>query len=149
LTLSGPVSTCCACVLRDSRLLLIKRGQEPGKGNWSFPGGRIELGETILEAVKRETLEETGVEIAPLEVFQVYDWIVRDDAGGITFHYLAHYVHARYLSGEPRPRDDAVGVLWAVESDLARLQMHPFVRKTALELLRAASGSPRSKAPPG
>ncbi len=117
MTLSGPVSTCCACVLRDHRLLLIKRGHEPGKGNWSFPGGRIELGETILEAAKRETLEETGVEIAPLAVFQVYDWIVRDDAGGITFHYLVHYVHARYLSGEPRARDDAIGVLWAAEWD--------------------------------
>lgn len=137
---SGPVSTSCACVLRDHRLLLIKRGHEPGKGNWSFPGGRIELGETVLEAAKRETLEETGVEIEPLEVFQVYDNIVRDHEGRITFHYLVHYVHARYLSGEPRPQDDAAGGLWAAECDLAPLQMHPFVRRTALELLGVVGG---------
>jgi ADP-ribose pyrophosphatase YjhB (NUDIX family) len=104
------------------------------------------LGETILEAVKREPLEETGVEVEPVELFQVYDNIVRDDAGRIAFHYLVHYVHARYIGGEPRPQDDAVGTLWADESDVAQLQMHPFVRQTALTLLRAAGGSSSSEA---
>jgi len=143
---SGPVSTCCACVLHDDRLLLIERAQEPGQGNWSFPGGRIELGETIFEAVKREVLEETGVEIEPLETFQVYDNIVRDDEGRIAFHYLVHYVRARYVAGVPRPQDDAAGARWAGAPDLAPLQMHPFVRRTALGLLGAAGGSSSSEA---
>lgn len=131
-----PTSTCCACILRGGHLLLIKRAREPGKGNWSFPGGRIELGETILEGVEREVLEETGVEIQPLETFQVYDWITRDDTGRICFHYIVHYVRARYVSGEACARDDAACVLWATESDLAHLAMHPFARETAARLLK-------------
>jgi ADP-ribose pyrophosphatase YjhB (NUDIX family) len=118
-------------------VLLIQRAQEPGKGNWSFPGGRIEFGEAIAEAVKRETLEETCLQIEPLRTFQVYDNITRRDDGRICFHYLVHYVGARYVSGEPRAREDAAGIMWAGESELAGLTMHPFVRDTALRLLRA------------
>lgn len=133
-----PVPTCCACILHQGRLLLILRAQEPGRGNWSFPGGRIEFGETIVEAVKREALEETCLQIEPLQTFQVYDDITRGGEGSIRFHYLVHYVGARYVSGEPCARDDAAGIMWAGESELADLTMHPFVRDTALQLLRAA-----------
>ena len=137
------VPTCCACILHQGRVLLIQRAQEPGKGNWSFPGGRIEFGETIAEAVKRETLEETCLQVEPLRTFQVYDNITRGDDGRIRFHYLVHYVSARYLSGAPCAREDAAGIMWAGQSELADLTMHPFVRDTALRLLQAA-GSPET-----
>jgi len=136
-----PTSTCCACILHGGRLLLIERACEPGKGSWSFPGGRIELGETIFEDVEREVLEETGVEIEPLETFQVYDWITRDDTGRICFHYIVHYVRARYVSGEARAGEDAARALWATETDLADLAMHPFVRETAVRLLKEEAPS--------
>jgi 8-oxo-dGTP diphosphatase len=131
------VPTCCACILHQGRLVLIQRAQEPGKGNWSFPGGRIEFGETIAEAVKRETLEETCLKIDPLRTFQVYDNITRGEDGRIRFHYLVHYVGTQYVSGEPCAREDAAGIMWAGEPELADLTMHPFVRDTALRLLRA------------
>jgi ADP-ribose pyrophosphatase len=131
----APVPTCCACIVRDGRLLLIQRGQEPGEGEWSFPGGRIELGETIFEAVKREVTEEVGVEIEPVEVFQVYDWITRGEADRVRFHYVVNYVRARYVSGEPRASDDALQARWVGEADLDSLSMHPFARETALRLL--------------
>ena len=137
-----PSSTSCASILDRGRLLLIKRASDPGKGNWSFPGGRIELGETVLEAARREVLEETGIEIEPLEVFQVYDWITRDDTGRILFHYIVHSVRARYLSGEPRAQDDAADVLWATRTEIANLSMHPFARETAVRLLQEAEPSP-------
>jgi mutator protein MutT len=121
------------------RILLIQRAQEPNKGFWSFPGGRIELGETVLEAVAREVREETGVEIEPVEVFQVYDWIVRDDAAKIRFHYLVNYVRARYLSGVPRAGSDAADIRWASEEEIPSLTMYPFARDTALRLLREAA----------
>ena len=136
-----PTSTSCASILHRGRLLLIKRASDPGKGNWSFPGGRIELGETVLEAARREVLEETGIEIEPLEIFQVYDWVTRDDTGRILFHYIVHYVRARYVSGEPRAQDDATDVLWATRAELADLSMHPFARETAVRLLQDAESS--------
>ena len=135
-----PTPTCCACIVHEGKLLMILRGQEPSKGQWSFPGGRIELGETIFEAVKREVGEEVGVEIEPQRVFQVYDWIVRDEDGGIRFHYLVNYVLCRYLSldgqaDEPRASSDALAVRWVTPADLDGLTAHPFVRQTARRLL--------------
>ncbi|MBE9566327.1 MAG: NUDIX hydrolase [Proteobacteria bacterium] len=134
--LARPTPTCCACIVRRGRLLLIQRGTEPNKGLWSFPGGRIELGETLFEAVKREAGEETGIEVEPLELFQTHDWIVRDDAGQVCFHYLVNLVRARHLSGKARPGDDALQTKWATETEITRLAMDPFVRETALRILR-------------
>jgi len=133
-----PTPTCCACVVREGRVLLIKRAQEPNKGFWSFPGGRIELGETIFEAVQREVFEETGCTVEPEKVFQVYDWITRDDSGEIKFHYVVNYVRCSYRSGEARATSDASDVRWVAEPDIADLTMHPFARETALRLLREA-----------
>jgi 8-oxo-dGTP diphosphatase len=130
-----PTPTCCACIVHQGRVLLIQRAQEPNKGFWSFPGGRIELGETIFQAVTREVREETGIEIEPVKVFQVYDWIVRDDAGRIRFHYVVNYVRARYLAGEPRAGDDAVEVRWIRAEEISALAMHPFARQIADRLL--------------
>ncbi len=93
-----PTPTACACIMHDGRLLLIERAYEPGQGNWSFSGGRMELGETVLETARREVREETGLDVEPLEIFQVYDWITRDEAGALLFHYVVHYVHARAAS---------------------------------------------------
>ena len=131
-----PTPTCCACLIHEGRIFLIQRAHEPNRGFWSFPGGRVELGETILDAVTREVREETGIEIEPVEVFQVYDWIVRDEAGRVRFHYVVNYVRARYLSGEPRARDDALQVRWTKAKEIPSLTMHPFARRTATQLLR-------------
>lgn len=136
----GPTSTCCGCIVHDRRLLMILRAREPSKGEWSFPGGRIEFGETVFEAVTREVEEEVGVEVEPEQVFQVYDWITRDESGRITFHYLVHYVLCRYLSGEPRASSDAAQARWVTEAEVAALPMHPFVRETAVRLLRQGQG---------
>jgi len=122
--------------VRRGRLLLIQRGTEPNKGLWSFPGGHIELGETLFEAVKREACEETGVEVEPLELFQTHDWIFRDDAGRVCFHYLENLVRARHLSGRARSGDDALQTKWATEAEIGRLAMDPFERETALRILR-------------
>ncbi len=136
-----PVVTCCACVLRHGRLLLIQRASDPGRGHWSFPGGRLEFGETIGEGIVREMREETGLEVAPLRVFQVYDWITRDDARLVRFHYLVHYLSVQYVSGEPRAGDDAADLRWVSAPELAGLPMHPFVRETAARLLREGASS--------
>jgi len=136
-----PTPTCLACIVHQGRLLLIQRAQEPSKGYWSFPGGRIELGETVFAAVKREVKEEVGIAVEPERVFHVYDWISRDEVGRVRFHYLVNYVRCRYLSGEPRAMSDASQVRWVTEPDLPPLTMHPFARQTALRLLREGAQS--------
>jgi 8-oxo-dGTP diphosphatase len=130
-----PTPSCCACIVHEGRLLLIARAQEPGKGNWSFPGGRIELGETIFEAIRREVREETGVMIDPEEVFQVHDWITRDETGQVRFHYITNYVRARYVGGETRASSDAYDARWLTAPELEGLPMHPFAREMARRLL--------------
>ena len=137
-----PVPTCCACLVKQGRLLLILRAREPGRGNWSFPGGRLELGETVFQAVTWEVREETGLEIEPLRIFQVYDWITRDDRGDVRWHYVVNYVLARALSGEPQAGDDAADLRWVTLEELSSLPMHPFVRQTALRLFQDAESRP-------
>jgi len=131
--------TCCACIVHEGQLLMIQRATEPSKGEWSFPGGRIELGETIFEAITREVAEEVCLQIEPQEVFQVYDWIVRDEGGQILFHYLVNYVRCRYLSGKLKASSDASAARWVTVSEIGELPMHPFVRQTALRLLTEAT----------
>lgn len=136
-----PTPTCCACIVWGGRILLIQRAHEPSKGLWSFPGGRIGFGERVVDAVKREVLEETGVTVEPGEIFQVYDWIVEGERGGVDFHYVVNYLRCRYISGEPRAASDALQVRWVAASEIPGLAMHPFVRQTALTLLSAADAA--------
>ncbi|NOZ30825.1 MAG: NUDIX domain-containing protein, partial [Crenarchaeota archaeon] len=72
-----------ALVIRDGKILLVKRKYPPGKGRWSIPGGHVEVNESILEAARRELLEETGIEGDPLGVVNVDDAIIYDDDGKI------------------------------------------------------------------
>ncbi|MDD5191437.1 MAG: NUDIX domain-containing protein, partial [Dehalococcoidales bacterium] len=67
-----------ALVVKDGRCLLIQRGKEPSKGKWSIPGGKVELGETIESAVRREVLEECGIDIIVLKILEATDSIIRD-----------------------------------------------------------------------
>src|SRR4030042_166125 len=75
-------------VFKEGQMLLVKRSQEPSKGKWSIPGGRLELGETISEAVKREVFEECGVQIEIVRILDVTDNILRDDDGRIRYHFV-------------------------------------------------------------
>src|SRR5947209_17965256 len=72
----------------DARILLVRRASEPLKGKWSIPGGALETGETLIAAVKRETLEETGLRVDTLEVAGVIDRIIPDSTGRIQYHYV-------------------------------------------------------------
>ena len=76
-----------AAVVLDDGVLLVRRGREPARGRWGLPGGVVELGERAEEAVVREVLEETGIEVEPLKLVAVYDSIVRDEEGRVRFHY--------------------------------------------------------------
>jgi ADP-ribose pyrophosphatase len=122
-----------AVVVRAGAALLIRRGKEPLRGRWVVPGGTVELGETLEEAVAREVLEETGTVVRPLEVMKVFDAIERDGAG-VRFHYVVVDYRCAFVSGEARAGSDAEAVAWVGEADLESYDLPPL----ALELVRRA-----------
>src|SRR5689334_24396508 len=107
-----PILGIGAIVIESSRVLLVERGREPLKGYWSLPGGVLEVGESLSEGVRREAREETGLEIEPLSVIEVFERILRDEAGAAEYHYvLVDYV-CRVSGGELAAGDDVSGVRW-------------------------------------
>jgi 8-oxo-dGTP diphosphatase len=128
-------------IIENGRTLLIRRGSEPLRGEWSIPGGTLELGETLEEGVARELLEETGVQVRVLELIEVFDRIF-DDTGWIATRTEQkpryHYVIADYLceriDGEARAGSDVTDVAYAREDEL--VQFH--LTETATRILRKA-----------
>jgi 8-oxo-dGTP diphosphatase len=117
---SGVVIPCVGAVIRDDkgRLLLIKRGHEPGAGLWSLPGGRIEPGETDAEALVREMREETGLEVAPGPLLGA----VQRPAGNGDVIDIRDYA-ATVTGGTLIPGDDAADARWVSAADLDSLAM--------------------------
>jgi len=120
-------------VVRDGRALLVRRGKEPLYGRWVVPGGTVELGETLEEAVVREMEEETGLRVEPVGVLAVFDRIDRDGER-VAYHYVIVDYLCRWRSGEARAASDALEVAWASAEDLARYEL----QAKALEVVRDA-----------
>lgn len=99
-------------VLRDRDVLLVRRANPPDAGRWGFPGGKIEPGEPIVEAVVRELAEETTVEVDALDVFTALDAFDRDDDGTLRQHFVMVAVLCRWLRGTPAAGDDALDARW-------------------------------------
>lgn len=108
-----------AVVIRDGRVLLVRRGKPPRLNEWSLPGGAQRLAETVEQAVRREVAEETGFDIACRGVVAVVDFIDRDEAGAVRYHYTLIDFLAEIIGGDPRPGDDARELAWAPLDDLA------------------------------
>ena len=123
-------------VFKEGRILLTKRSKEPSKGRWSLPGGRIELGETVCEAVKREVLEECSIEIEIERLLDVTDNIIKDEEGHISYHFVLIYLLAGYRAGDIKAQSDAEDARWTTDEELDELDIHPQVRTV---LMRACS----------
>jgi 8-oxo-dGTP diphosphatase len=113
-----PVIGVGVVIWRDDRVLLIRRGQAPREQEWSLPGGRQELGETVAEAAQREAREETGLEIVVRDMVAVVDLIERDPDQRVQFHYTLIDVLAEWQAGEAVAADDAAAVAWATIEEL-------------------------------
>ena len=109
-------------VVWDGRVLLVRRAKPPLEGRWSIPGGTVELGETLEQALVREMAEETGLEVEPLEVLTVFDRIEREGAEVAFHHVIVDYL-CRRVSGEARAASDALEVAWATADELGRYDL--------------------------
>jgi 8-oxo-dGTP diphosphatase len=121
-----------AVVIKDDKVLLVKRGISPSKGLWAIPGGNMNLGETLKETAEREIMEETGVSIEAGDPIYAFDFMERDDEGTIRYHYVVIDLSAEYIKGEPRGADDALEARWCAWDELKNLP----VSKNTLALLR-------------
>jgi ADP-ribose pyrophosphatase YjhB (NUDIX family) len=110
-----------AVVVRGDHVLLIRRAKRPRLGEWSLPGGLQKLGETVVAAVTREVMEETGVGISPLGVVDVVDLIEHDDEERVRVHYTLVEVAAAWVSGEPIAGGDAADARWVNVREVANL----------------------------
>ena len=117
----GPAFAVSAVVLRAGRVLLVRRGRDPGAGLWSLPGGRVEWGEGIGDALRRELREETGLWIEPGPLLSLVERIDRDAAGRVVRHAVvaAHLATAR--TGEVTAGDDADQVRWVERREIEGL----------------------------
>ncbi len=128
-----------AVVVREGEVLLIRRGKEPALGRWSVPGGAVRWGERLEEAVVRETREETGVDVAPVEslvVAELFDE-VRSQA---RHHYVVVDYLCAYVSGEPRAASDAAEAAWVRRGDLSGYDLAGRMYEVVLEAFRRARG---------
>lgn len=116
-----------ALIFRRDSILLVERGREPLKGHWSLPGGLVETGELLTAAVEREILEETGLHIKPLQIFEIFERIMRDASGAAEYHYVLIDFLCKVVGGELCAADDVSNVQW--------------VRRPALKEVRLTEGT--------
>ncbi len=106
-------------VFIEGRVVLVKRRNAPLAGRWSLPGGAVEVGEPIRQALKRELREEIGIETRVGPLIELFDRITRDEQGQVRYHYVLADYFCHHVSGELRPGSDAETVALTDPDDLA------------------------------
>jgi len=127
-------------VVRDGKALIVKRAHEPRKGEWSLPGGLLELGESLQDAVRREIKEETALDVTVGPIIETFDRVHRDDHGRIRYHFVIVDFVCWPNGGEAMPGSDADGVAWVsvAEIDDYRVNAHAkAVIEKGLKVLRS------------
>ncbi len=110
-------------ILEGGRILLVERAREPLRGWWSLPGGVLDPGELLADAVRREVLEETGLLIEPVEVIEIFERILRDAEGRAEYHYVLIDYLCRVTGGKLQASDDAAAVKWIARDKLSRYRI--------------------------
>ncbi|OLB83417.1 MAG: NUDIX hydrolase [Acidobacteria bacterium] len=112
-----------AVILDQGRVVLVKRKFPPLAGDWSIPGGRLKIGETLREGVVREAREETGLTVDPVELLGVYDRLLLDEAGRILYHYVLIDFLCRRLTGELQASGDADDARWFSPEEIEKVSL--------------------------
>jgi len=129
-----PIVGVGAVIVNDGRVLLVRRGHEPLKGEWSLPGGAVEVGETLRTAVAREVREETGLDVDVGPIVEVLDRIRLDDEGRVRYHFVLIDYLCRPVGGSLACASDADEARWAVLDELADYG----VAESAVSVIRKA-----------
>jgi 8-oxo-dGTP diphosphatase len=116
-------------VIAGDRTLLIRRGSAPLEGQWSIPGGMLELGESIEEGVRRELAEETGIEVRVLELIEVFERVIPGEDGRTRYHFVILDYLCEMVSGEARAASDVIDVAWAGEHELEKFALTPIATR--------------------
>src|SRR5271156_6250298 len=130
-----------AVIVQDRRVLLIRRGTAPLLGEWSLPGGVLECGETLREAVVREAREETGLAIEAGEMLGVYERVIRSDEGRVRYHFVLLDFLCRPVGGmvDIKAGSDAADVRWFTRNELPALNLAPDANDVVLKGLARSS----------
>ncbi len=118
-----PIIGVGAIIITGEEVLLARRGKGPGYGEWSIPGGAVELGEKLEEAVIREVCEEVNLVIRVGEVVEVLERIFPDPEGRVQYHYVLVDFLCEHLSGKAKPSSDALEVKWVHLSNISRYRL--------------------------
>ena len=105
-------------LISEGRVLLVRRAAEPLRGEWSIPGGMLEAGETLEEAVARELLEETGLHARVTDFLEVFEKIVKDSDGRVRYHYVVCDYLCELVSGTPQAGSDVSEVTWCTPKEI-------------------------------
>lgn len=132
-TESAPIPAVSVALMRDDRVLLVKRGMAPSRGLYAFPGGRVEAGETLEEAARRELHEETGLEAGPLT--RVAELLVGGAVGDPPVRYLLQVFSASHVGGEPISASDAEEAAFFTLEELRTLPLTGSIEEIAEQLL--------------
>ena len=112
-----------AIIMEGDRVVLVKRAHPPIQGQWSIPGGVLEVGELVREAAVREAREETGLVVEPGELLGVYDRVLRNAEGRVQYHYVLIDFLCRSVGGELRAASDAAEARWFTREELPALKL--------------------------
>jgi len=105
-------------IIHEGCALIVQRGSEPRRGEWTVPGGLVEIGEKLREATEREVLEETGLVVKAGPVLDVFDSIYRDSEGRTEYHYVLVDFLCEFVSGELKPASDISDARWITPAEL-------------------------------
>jgi len=117
-----PILAVSAAIVRDGKVLVVRRARKPALGVYTLPGGGVETGETLIEAATREVREETALTIEPVALAGYREAIVRDAQGGIERHFVILCFAARWISGEPVLNEELDDARWLDPPELAGLR---------------------------
>ncbi|MDN7428696.1 ADP-ribose pyrophosphatase [Burkholderia sp. AU16741] len=144
-----PVPAVIGVVLRERDVLLVRRANPPDAGCWGFPGGKIEPGEPLADAVVREVAEETTIDVEALDAFTALDAFDYDAHGAVRQHFIMVAVLCRWLHGTPAAGDDALDAHWFGIDELDRddLPMSAGVRDVARRAMERAAALEHARRP--
>jgi 8-oxo-dGTP diphosphatase len=137
----SPVLAVGAVIWNDKKeIVLIRRGQAPRKGQWSIPGGKVDWGETLRDALLREVREETSLSVDIMELIEVVDSVTRDVSGAVAHHYVLIDFTASWVSGELKAGGDAQDARWVAYDRIGEYELWSETQRIIAASERASAG---------